>query len=170
MCLSASAVGAPGGVNAAIGEPSAAAPAPVADHETPAPTEDVDGTAPDEALDKAPEPDKALVVDVKSPGWATRYGTELGRALLPAREAPASFAPMGAEPALTGTWRTNTIVSSTTGVNAIAYAPDGRLFAAAGSGGLRVWGPDANGIFGWTTILSSTTGLPSNSISALAGR
>ena len=123
---------------------------------------------PDAILDKEPELEKAVVVDPKSPAWATRYGTELGRMLLPARGAPASFAPMGAEPPLTGTWRINTVVSNTAGIAVIAYALDGRLFAGVTNSGLRVWGPDGNAIFGWTTILSSAGGLPSNSVSALA--
>ena len=168
LCLCVGAVGAPNSLAAATAAPESATP-PAASRQIDAPeaAEPV-AYAPDPLLDKQPEPEKALVVDPKSPGWATRYGTELGRMLLPARTAPASFAPMGAEPPLTGTWRSSTIVSSTTGISAIAYAPDGRIFAGSGSNGLRVWGPDANGIFAWTTILSSTGGLPSNAVYALA--
>ena len=171
VCLSASTFGAPRSAVAAAAAPeSAPAPVSIIQADVPDPSDPTDPASElqDAMLDKEPDLEKGLVVDPKSPGWATRYGTELGRMLLPARAAPASFAPMGAEPPLTGTWRTNTIVSSTTGINAIAYAPDGRIFAGSGSNGLRVWGPDANGIFTWTTILSSTLGLPSNSVRALA--
>lgn len=168
VCLSVSVAGTPRSASAAVVAPE---PTPVPVASEPIGPQDPSAPAayvPDAVLDKEPELEKALVVDPKSPAWTTRYGTELGRLLLPARSAPASFAPMGAEPPLTGTWRINTIVSSTAGIAAIAYAPDGRLFAGVTNSGLRVWGPDANGIFGWTTILSSPGGLPSNSVSALA--
>ncbi|MBX7213285.1 MAG: IPT/TIG domain-containing protein [Thermoflexales bacterium] len=122
----------------------------------------------DETLDRQPAEADALVADLAMPGWSTRYGTELGRQLLPARQAPVGFAPLGAEPALTGTWRINNIVSSTTSISAIEYAPDGRLFVGVQNGGLRVWAPNNLGVYGWTSILSSTTGLPSNSITDLA--
>ncbi len=128
----------------------------------------VSGPVADAALDRAPAPDQAVVVDQANPNWQTVYGTEAGRQLLSPRqsEVPAQFE--GATPPLSGFWITHTLQAGAQGVTAIAYAPDGRLFAALSGLGLRVYGPNASGIYGWTSITATPGGLVSNNVSALA--
>ena len=128
----------------------------------------ISGPIADAALDQAPAPDRAVVVDRENPNWQTVYGTEAGRQLLPPRRSEVPAQIDGATPPLNGFWITRTIQSGTNGITAIAYAPDGRLFAGLSNGGLRVYGPNASGIYGWTSITASPGGLPSNWVSSLA--
>jgi ligand-binding sensor domain-containing protein len=122
----------------------------------------------DASLEAAPAPEKAVVVDQANPDWRTVYGTEAGRQLLPPRRSEVPAQSDGAVLPLSGFWITRTIQAGTQGLTAIAYAPDGRLFAAINGLGLRVYGPNGSGIYGWTSITSSPGGLLSNNISALA--
>ena len=88
--------------------------------------------------------------------------------MLPPRRSEVPAQVEGAVPPLSGFWITRTIQSGTNGITAIAYAPDGRLFAGLSNGGLRVYGPNASGIYGWTSINASPGGLPSNWVTSLA--
>jgi ligand-binding sensor domain-containing protein len=128
----------------------------------------ISGPSVDAALERAPDPDRALIVDQANPQWRTIYGTEAGRQLLRPRRSEVPAAIEGASPPLSGFWITRTIQSGTNGITAIAYAPDGRLFAGLSIGGLRVYGPNASGIYGWTSINASPGGLPSNWVTSLA--
>ncbi len=47
----------------------------------------ISGPIADAALDQAPAPDRAVVIDQSNPNWQTVYGTEAGRQLLPPRYA-----------------------------------------------------------------------------------
>jgi ligand-binding sensor domain-containing protein/thiamine phosphate synthase YjbQ (UPF0047 family) len=128
----------------------------------------VSGPAADAALDRAPAPDRAVVVDRDNPSWQTVYGTEAGRQLLAPRQSEVPAQIEGAVPPLTGFWNTQTIQAGAQGITAAAYAPDGRLFAAISGLGLRVYGPNASGIYGWTSITATPGGLVSNNVTALA--
>lgn len=132
------------------------------------PAVQVSGPSVDASLERAPDPDKAVVVDKANPAWRTVYGTEAGRQLLPPRQSEVPAATNGAVPPLTGFWDTQTIQAGTQGITAIAYAPDGRLFAGLNNSGLRIYGPNASGIYGWTSITASPGGLVSNNVTALA--
>lgn len=128
----------------------------------------VSGPVADAALDQAPAPDQAVVVDQANPNWQTVYGTEAGRQLLSPRQSEVPAQVEGATPPLSGFWITHTLQAGAQGVAAMAYAPDGRLFAALSGLGLRVYGPNASGIYGWTSITATPGGLVSNNVSALA--
>ncbi|MEI2672165.1 MAG: two-component regulator propeller domain-containing protein [Marmoricola sp.] len=120
------------------------------------------------ALDAPPQAADAVIVDRNNPNWVTRYGTELGRRLLTPRHPDQSFAPDGAVPVLSGFWTTTTIQAGTQGVKAIAYAPDGRVFAGLSGAGLGVYAPDGTGVYQWSTLTQSPGGLLSNYINTLA--
>ncbi len=132
------------------------------------PAAQINGPSVDASLERAPEPDQALIVDQANPQWRTVYGTEAGRQLLPPRRSEIPAQVEGAVPPMTGFWITRTIQSGTNGITAIAYAPDGRLFAGLSNGGLRVYGPNSSGIHGWSPITASPGGLPSNWVTSLA--
>jgi ligand-binding sensor domain-containing protein len=128
----------------------------------------ISGPGVDAALERAPDPDKALVIDQANPQWRTVYGTEAGRQLLQPRQSEVPAQVDGAVVPLSGFWITRTAAAGTNGITAIAYAPDGRLFAGLSNGGLRVYGANASGIYGWTSITASPGGLPSNWVTSLA--
>ncbi|HSD85745.1 MAG TPA: two-component regulator propeller domain-containing protein, partial [Anaerolineae bacterium] len=128
----------------------------------------ITGPQVDAALEAAPRPDQALVVDQANPNWITRYGTEAGRQLLPPRQPDVPTTINGATPPMSGFWLTTTLQAGTNGVTAIAYAPDGRLFVALAGNGLRIYGPDVTGNYVWTSITASAGGLLSNNVNALA--
>jgi ligand-binding sensor domain-containing protein len=128
----------------------------------------ISGPSVDAALDRAPDPDRAVDLDRANANWATVYGTEAGRQLLSPRLPEAPTQVDGAVVPLSGFWITHTIQSGTNGITAVAYAPDGRLFAGLINGGLRVYGANSAGIYGWTSITASPGGLPSNFVSSLA--
>jgi len=128
----------------------------------------IDGPVVDAALDRAPDPKQAIVTDKANPQWRTVYGTEAGRQLLPPRQSEVAAQSEGAVVPLSGFWITRTAQSGTNGITAIAYAPDGRLFAGLNNGGLRVYGANASGLYGWTSINASPGGLPSNWVTSLA--
>jgi ligand-binding sensor domain-containing protein len=132
------------------------------------PETQISGPSVDASLERAPDPDKAVVVDQANPQWRTVYGTEAGRQLLPPRQSEVPAQIEGAVVPLNGFWITRTISAGTNGISAIAYAPDGRLFAGLSNGGLRVYGPNSSGIYGWTSINASPGGLPSNWVTSLA--
>lgn len=46
-------------------------------------------------------------------------------------------------------WTNSTIQAGTKTISAIADLPDGRVFAAVAGDGLRVYSPDANGVYSW---------------------
>ena len=121
-------------------------------------------TAPDAPLKES----EAVVVDANNPQWVTRYGTELGKRLLPPRQPDPAFAPEGAVPVLSGFWTTTTIQPGVQDVKAIAYAPDGRIFASLWSVGLGIYAPDATGVYNWSTVSQSPGGLLYNYITSLA--
>jgi ligand-binding sensor domain-containing protein len=127
----------------------------------------ISGPKVDASLERAPDPDKAVVADRAHPNWRTVYGTEAGRQLLPPRLPEVPSLVEGATPPLTGFWITRTLAGAN-GITAIAYAPDGRLFAGLNNGGLRVFGPNSSGVYGWTSITASSGGLPSNWVTSLA--
>src|SRR5262245_39362232 len=89
----------------------------------------------------APPESLSLVADAHNPLWRTRYGTELGRQLLPARAPDFPQVPDAYEPPLVGTWLTRTIQSGSVWTRAIVGVPDGRVFAAINGAGLRVFTP-----------------------------
>jgi ligand-binding sensor domain-containing protein len=83
--------------------------------------------------------------------------------LLAATSGPA-LAGAGACP---GTWRILTAAPSGS-ISAIEELPDGRVVAGTTAGGLRVYGPNAQGIYQWSVILASPGGLASNRVKDLA--
>lgn len=109
----------------------------------------------DESLSRPPAVGRSAVVDSTNPDWATVYGTEAGAQTMAPRAPQIPSAIEGATPPLTGTWRTITPQVSSNGITAIAYASDGRLFAGLGSAGLRVYTPDGNGIYTWSSIVGA---------------
>ncbi len=128
----------------------------------------ISGPTVDASLERAPDPDKAVVIDQANPDWRTVYGTEAGRQLLPPRRSEVPAAIEGAAPPLTGFWSTQTIQAGTQGVTAVAYAPDGRLFAGLSGLGLHVYSPTASSLYQWTSITATPGGLVSNNVTALA--
>ena len=116
-------------------------------------------------LDARPAEADAVVVDPNNPAWTTRYGTEAGRRFLAPRSAPAVLAPAGPTVPL-GFWDTISLQSGTRSITAIASVPDGRLFVGVEDDGLRMYAPDANGVYAWTAI--HPPGLASNRVTALA--
>ncbi|HTP09314.1 MAG TPA: hypothetical protein VMP08_13755, partial [Anaerolineae bacterium] len=126
------------------------------------------GPVADPALDQPPAPDQAVVTDQQNSDWQTVYGTEAGRQLLPPRRSEVPAAIEGAVPPLNGFWSTQTIQAGAQGVTAVAYAPDGRLFAGLSGLGLRVYGPNVSNLYQWTSITASPGGLVSNNVTALA--
>ncbi len=128
----------------------------------------VSGPVADAALDQPPSPDRAVVVDRDNPSWQTVYGTEAGRELLPPRRSEVPAQIDGGVPPLSGFWTSHTLQAGTQGITAIAYAPDGRLFAAISGLGLRVYGPNVSNLYQWTSITASPGGLVSNNVTALA--
>ncbi|MCC7354634.1 MAG: hypothetical protein IT330_12880, partial [Anaerolineae bacterium] len=155
--------------------PAAAAPdrgaisyAPT-DQESPALPEGTVVTGPEiiPELDKPPAEADALVVDPRNPAWMTLYGSEAARLSLPPR-VPASFEAAPEGPAVPlGAWQTHLLQGGTRRITAIVGAPDGRLFAGVTGDGLRVYAPDANGVFAWSAIHDSVGGLASESVTAL---
>jgi hypothetical protein len=141
---------------------------PIAAQQAADPTVQISGPSVDASLERAPDPDQSLIVDQANPQWRTVYGTEAGRQLLPPRRSEIPAQVEGAVPPMTGFWITRTIQSGTNGITAIAYAPDGRLFAGLSNGGLRVYGPNSSGIYSWSSINASPGGLPSNWVTSLA--
>ncbi len=61
-------------------------------------------------------------------------------------------------------WTSSTLQAGTKGISALIDLPDGRVFAAIQGDGLRVYTPDANGIYSWQ---SGPAGGPTN-VTALA--
>ncbi len=116
-------------------------------------------------MDKPPAADQAVVVDKRNPAWVTRYGTQAGVQFLPPRQATFETAPQGPQPGL-GAWQTFDLLQSHT-VNAVQGVPDGRVFAAVASSGLRVYGPMGNGSYTWTE-LHVADGLASDNVTCLA--
>ena len=53
-------------------------------------------------------------------------------------------------------------------ISSIVSAPDGRLFAGIAASGLRVYSPNAQGVYGWSSITATAGGLPSNRVNDLA--
>ncbi|MDX1665112.1 MAG: hypothetical protein R3272_15075, partial [Candidatus Promineifilaceae bacterium] len=118
-------------------------------------------------MDDAPAPAGARYVDPQNPEWTATFGTEAGRRLIEPRPAPGP-APAGPPLELDGTWRSRA-ASGSAAVVAMANAPDGRLFAAVADDGLRVYAPDANGVYSWAAIKAGDRGgLASNDVTALA--
>lgn len=116
-------------------------------------------------MDAPPAQADATVVDKRSPEWVTRYGTEAGHKLLPPRQPAFEAAPAGPAVEL-GAWQSLVIGGSAT-INAIISNWDGRLFAAVDGDGLRVYGPGADGSYGWTAIRAGG-GPASNNVTSLA--
>jgi len=120
----------------------------------------------DDRLAQPPAPAQAVVVNADNPNWVTVYGSEAGAQLLPPRQPDLPMAVEGATPPLSGTWLTSTTLAGAGSVTAAAYAPDGRLFAGVGGagGGLRVYAPDINGFYSWSTI----SGAPASATSTVS--
>jgi hypothetical protein len=116
-------------------------------------------------MDTPPPPDQATVVDKRNPAWVTRYGTQAGIQFLPPRQATFEAAPQGPQPEL-GAWQTFDLSQAHT-VNAVQGVPDGRVFAAVASNGLRVYAPTGDGSYTWSEIHTSMNGLSSNNVTCL---
>lgn len=117
-------------------------------------------------MDTPPLADQATVVDKRNPAWVTRYGTQAGLQFLPPRQATFETAPQGPQPEL-GAWQTFDLSQAHT-VNAVQGVPDGRVFAAVASNGLRVYAPTGDGSYTWSEIHASVNGLASNNVTCLA--
>ncbi|MEZ4615807.1 MAG: two-component regulator propeller domain-containing protein [Caldilineaceae bacterium] len=61
-------------------------------------------------------------------------------------------------------WATSTLQAGNKAITALVDLPDGRIFAAIQNDGIRVYAPDANGLYSWQ---SGPTGGPTN-VTALA--
>jgi ligand-binding sensor domain-containing protein len=121
----------------------------------------------DPALDAAPAEADALLVDPHNPQWMVRYGSEAGRLTVPPAPAPTWLVPEGPTIPIGG-WVTNTVEAGTKDVTAVVALPDGRVWAGAENDGLRIYGPDANGVYSWSTLKVAVGGLASNKVTALA--
>jgi ligand-binding sensor domain-containing protein len=128
----------------------------------------VSGPQTDPALDAPPPAAQAVVKDPQNPDWTAYYGSQAGLQLFPARIAPSGLSLNGPKPALKGSWQITTLQAGTNKISALASAPDGRLFAGVQGDGLRVYAPDANGVYSWTAIRASQNGLASNNVTCLA--
>src|SRR5579859_1370469 len=103
-------------------------------------------------MDAAPSTGEATVIDQRNPAWVTHYGTEAGQKLLPPRQPTFEALPQG--PSITlGAWQSFNLGGNLPIVGTVSTW-DGRLFAAVSTDGLRVYAPNANGIYGWTAIRS----------------
>jgi len=116
-------------------------------------------------MDAPPAQTQAVVTDAHNPNWVTYYGTQAGTRLAP-RQPTFLAAPQGPDVSL-GAWR-NVPIGGTGTINAVASAPDGRLFASVARDGLRVYAAGANGAYAWSAIHASSGGLASNRVTALA--
>lgn len=122
----------------------------------------------DPAMDAAPAEADALVVDPHNPQWTVRYGTELGRQTIPPVMAPAWLVPAGPTIPIGGWADTLTIEAGTKDIMAVVALPDGRVWAGVENDGLRIYSPDANGVYSWSTLKATVGGLASNKVTALA--
>lgn len=120
----------------------------------------------DAALNAPPAPEDAAVVNPYT-GQTTYYGTELGRQQL-ASLLPAGSAAVAGPEVPVGFWQSINLQAGLSAIMAVAGAPDGRLFAGVNGGGLRVYAPDGNGVYGWTAINAGAGSLPSQNVTALA--
>src|SRR5579859_3867021 len=117
-------------------------------------------------MDAAPSTGEATVIDQHNPAWVTHYGTEAGQKLLPPRQPTFEALPQG--PSITlGAWQSFNLGGNLPIVGTVSTW-DGRLFAAVSTDGLRVYAPNANGIYGWTAIHAGLGSLTSDNVSALA--
>jgi hypothetical protein len=66
-----------------------------------------------------------------------------------------------------GTWRTLTPAPSGA-IAAVEELPDGRVVVATATGGLRLYGPNAQGTYQWSAIVATLGGLVSNRLNDLA--
>lgn len=121
----------------------------------------------DPALDAAPAEADALAVDPHNPQWTVRYGTEAGRLIASPAPAPTWLIPTGPDIPIGG-WDANIIEPGTKDVTAVLALPDGRVWAGAENDGLRIYAPDANGVYSWSTLKATAGGLASNKVTALA--
>jgi hypothetical protein len=96
-------------------------------------------------MDDQPPAEQSVVADPRNPAWVTRYGTQAGLQYLPPRQASFEVAPQGPQPEL-GAWHTFDLGQAHT-VNAVQGVPDGRVFAAVASSGLRVYAPTGDGSY-----------------------
>jgi ligand-binding sensor domain-containing protein len=121
----------------------------------------------DASLDAAPAEADALVVDPNNPQWMVRYGSEAGRRNIAPARAPTSLTPEG--PTIpVGGWATTTIEAGVKDITAVLALPDGRIWAGVAGDGLRIYAPDADGVYSWTALKASAGGLASNQVTALA--
>ena len=100
-------------------------------------------------------------------GRTTYYGTELGRQQLAPLFPAGAGATAGPEMSL-GFWESTALQAGVKSITALAGAPDGRLFAAISGDGLRIYAPDNNGVYGWTTVSVGSNSLGSLNVTALA--
>ncbi len=121
----------------------------------------------DPAMDAAPTEADGLVVDPNNPQWMVRYGSEAGRLTIPPAPAPANLVPEGPTIPIGG-WATTTIEAGVKDITAVAALPDGRIWAGVENDGLRIYAPDANGLYSWSTLKATAGGLISNKVTALA--
>lgn len=121
----------------------------------------------DPAMDAAPAEADALVVDPHNPQWMVRYGSEAGRQTVPPAPAPTWLVPAGPEIPIGG-WDASIIEAGTKDVAAVLALPDGRIWAGAENDGLRIYSPDANGVYNWSMLKATAGGLASNKVTALA--
>jgi ligand-binding sensor domain-containing protein len=117
-------------------------------------------------MDAPPPADQAVVADKRNPAWVTRYGTQAGLQFLAPRQATFEVSPQGPDVGL-GAWQTFNLSQAHT-VNAIQAVPDGRVFAAVASSGLRVYAPTGDGSYTWSEIHASVGGLASDNVNSLA--
>lgn len=69
-----------------------------------------------------------------------------------------------------GDWVIRSTGAGSQSIAALQDTPDGRLFAAVDGSGLRVFAPDAQGEYSWSTLQASPGGLASNNVTDLAYR
>jgi ligand-binding sensor domain-containing protein len=117
-------------------------------------------------MDDQPPADQSVVADKRNPAWTTRYGTQAGLQFLAPRQATFEVSPQGPAVGL-GAWQTFDLSQAHT-VNAIQAVPDGRVFAAVASSGLRVYAPTGDGSYTWSEIHTSLGGLASDNVNSLA--